>query len=167
MISTSRMDRMRTFRIQQLFWVVFGGMLVTTCGHGATVTSSDHKVPSMPGSSDVGDRHLLAGEWEYEEGGVVIPLKLDDHGNGQYEYKGGKFLTGNLWDHTWTGVWAQQENDREGGFEVKLSPDYSAGEGRWWYTRIEHDTSPTKSGGQFKLIRVNSSQNSEHTSLFP
>ena len=48
-------------------------------------------------------------------------------------------------------MWFQKENDRHGGFTVEFSPDFSEGEGRWWYSRIGSDTAPTKKGGSFHL----------------
>ncbi len=103
-----------------------------------------------------GEHSILAGEWEYEEGGMVVPLRLDRFGNGSYDFKDGRFRTDLLSDHQWAGAWAQRENDREGGFEITLSPDYSEGEGRWWYTRIEGDSAPTKAGGRFHVMKVQS-----------
>lgn len=103
-----------------------------------------------------GEHAVLAGEWEYEEGGMVVPLRLDRFGNGSYDFKDGRFRTDLLSDHQWAGAWAQRENDREGGFEITLSPDYSEGEGRWWYTRIEGDNAPTKAGGRFHVMKVQS-----------
>ena len=101
------------------------------------------------------DRRVLAGEWDYEEGAVVT-LILDEQGNGTYPWKGGRFETHSLSDHTWHGRWVQQENDREGGFTVQLSPDFSDGEGRWWYTRIADDLAPTQKGGTFHLTKKSS-----------
>jgi len=95
---------------------------------------------------------VLAGDWDYEEGAVVT-LSLDEQGNGAYPWKGGRFETHSLSDHTWQGRWVQTENDREGGFTVQLSPDYSDGEGRWWYTRIADDLAPTQKGGTFRLTK--------------
>ena len=103
-----------------------------------------------------GEHAVLAGEWEYEEGGMVVPLRLDQFGNGSYDFKDGRFRTDVLSDHRWAGAWTQRENDREGGFEITLSPDYSEGEGRWWYTRIESDAAPTKAGGTFHVMKVQS-----------
>ncbi len=103
-----------------------------------------------------GENPLLAGEWEYEESGMVVPLRLDRFGNGSYDFKDGRFRTDLFFDHRWVGGWAQRENDREGGFEITLSPDYSEGEGRWWYTRIEGDSAPTKAGGRFHVMKVQS-----------
>lgn len=103
-----------------------------------------------------GENPILAGEWEYEESGMVVPLRLDRFGNGAYDFKDGRFRTDLFSDHRWVGGWAQRENDREGGFEITLSPDYSEGEGRWWYTRIEGDSAPTKAGGRFHVMKVQS-----------
>jgi hypothetical protein len=98
------------------------------------------------------DRSVLAGEWEYEEDAAVTVI-LDENGNGSYPWKGGRFETHSLSDHTWQGRWIQQDNDREGGFTVQLSPDYSNGEGRWWYTRIENDLAPKQKGGTFHVTK--------------
>ena len=106
--------------------------------------------PSSPGASD--DRRVLAGEWEYEDGAVVT-LRLDEQGNGFYPWKEGRLETTALSDHTWQGMWFQNENDREGGFAVEFSADFSEGEGRWWYSRIGPDRAPTQKGGTFHLTR--------------
>lgn len=164
----NRMTR-RTFliRSRQSLGVTLATMLLAACSHGQVASPPKQPASRIADPADVGDPHVLAGEWEYEEGGVVVSLVLDKQGNGEYPFKGGRFETGALWDHTWTGKWAQQENDREGGFEVTLSPDYSEGEGRWWYTRIEQDTTPDKPGGRFKVNRVKTGreQDDRHTSL--
>lgn len=110
----------------------------------------DFPPPSM--ASQPGDWHILAGEWEYVEDGVVL-LTLDGQGNGYYEWKDGRFETQILVDHTWHGIWFQKENDRDGGFTVEFSPDFSEGEGRWWYSRIGTDHAPTQKGGTFHLSR--------------
>jgi len=128
---------------------------------GACTTPSGHEAavppPIMP-SGVQEDRRVLAGDWDYEEGAVVT-LTLDEQGNGAYPWKGGRFETHSLSDHTWQGKWIQQDNDREGGFTVKLSPDFSRGEGRWWYTRIEDDLSPNQKGGTFQLTKKSSIAN--------
>ena len=110
----------------------------------------DSLPPSM--ATQPGDRHVLAGEWEYVDGAVVL-LTLDEQGNGRYEWKEGRFETQTLVDHTWHGMWFQKENDRDGGFTVEFSPDFSEGEGRWWYSRIGSDHAPTEKGGTFHLSR--------------
>jgi hypothetical protein len=94
----------------------------------------------------------LAGEWDYEEGGVVT-LTLDEHGNGTYSWKDGRFITHSLSGHVWQGIWVQKENDREGGFTVHFAPDFSDGDGQWWYTRIEDDRAPVQKGGTFHLTK--------------
>ena len=113
------------------------------------------KTPVLPSvTTDVPtyDRSILAGEWEYEDGATVM-LRLDERGNGTYSFKGGQFETSRLAGHTWVGTWSQKENDREGGFSVKLSEDYSEGQGTWWYVRIGADQSPTQKGGTFRLSK--------------
>lgn len=102
--------------------------------------------------SDSGDRSLLAGEWEYEDG-AILTLRLDEQGNGTYAWKDGRFETQALDGHLWQGMWVQRENDREGGFTVELSQDFAEGEGRWWYTRIGSNQAPTEKGGTFHLTR--------------
>jgi hypothetical protein len=141
-------------RTRQSLGMTLITVLVAACSHGHVASLPKPPVSQVADPADVKDPQVLAGEWEYEEGGVVVSLVLDEQGNGEYAFKGGRFETGGLWDHTWTGKWLQQENDREGGFEVTLAPDYSEGEGRWWYTRIQQDTTPDKPGGRFKVIRV-------------
>jgi hypothetical protein len=110
----------------------------------------DSLPPSM--GSQPGDRHVLAGEWEYEDGAVVL-LTLDEQGNGAYDWKGGRFETQTLIGQTWDGMWFQTENDRDGGFTVEFSSDFSEGEGRWWYSRIGTDHAPTQKGGTFHLSK--------------
>ena len=129
--------------------VLAGALVLTGCGHWATgprSVSADHSA---------GDRSVLAGEWEYEDGGAVV-LRLDDQGNGTYAFKDGRFETIQLNGRTWIGKWSQKENDREGGFLVNLSADSVEGDGTWWYERIGADRSPSKKGGTFHLTRKTS-----------
>jgi hypothetical protein len=124
-------------------------LVLTGCGHrapGPRFVSADHSA---------GDRSILAGEWEYEDGGAVV-LRLDDQGNGTYAFKDGRFETIQLNSRTWIGKWSQKENDREGGFLVNLSADSVEGDGTWWYERIGADRSPSKKGGTFHLTRKTS-----------
>jgi hypothetical protein len=58
--------------------------------------SMDSLPPSM--ASQAGDRHVLAGEWEYVDG-AVVRLTLDEQGNGHYEWKDGRFETHTLIGH--------------------------------------------------------------------
>ena len=141
-------------RTRHSLGMTFVTVFVVACSHGQVASPPKPPVSQIADPADVRDPQVLAGEWEYEEGGIVVSLVLDQRGNGDYAFKGGRFETGALWDHTWIGKWSQRENDREGGFEVTLTADYSEGEGRWWYTHIEHDKTPDKPGGRFKVIRV-------------
>ena len=143
-----------------------GLLLLQACSHAPV--AADRSAPaSMPSDVPVPEKEkaVLAGEWEYEEGGMVVPLRLDRFGNGTYDFKGGRFHTDLLSDHRWAGAWAQRENDREGGFEITLSSDYSEGDGRWWYTRIERDDAPKKSGGRFRVMKVQSTAKNQSLSL--
>ncbi|HEY5627775.1 MAG TPA: hypothetical protein VIR79_07500 [Nitrospira sp.] len=132
--------------------VVILSLLGTACTT-PTVQRDEAVTPAMPPpSAATEDRRVLAGEWEYEDGAVVT-LTLDEQGNGTYPWKDGRFVTTTLADHTWHGQWIQKENDREGGFAVKFAPDFQEGEGRWWYSRIGTDLSPSQPGGTFHLSR--------------
>lgn len=119
---------------------------VTGCAGQSVVQSS----VSAERPSD--DLSVLAGEWEYEDGAVVT-LQLDEQGNGTYPYKDGRFETILLDGQTWMGRWSQKENDREGGFTVRLSRDQTEGEGTWWYVRIGTDRAPAQKGGTFHLSK--------------
>lgn len=133
------------------------GLLLAACAEVPIQRPSPQPTPSQ-----AGDRQILAGEWEYEDG-VVVTLTLDAEGNGPYPWKDGRFETHRLNGHAWEGMWIQQENDREGGFSVELSPDYSEGDGRWWYTRIGNDHVPRERGGTFHLTRKSSALNPSDT----
>ncbi|MEC4890359.1 MAG: hypothetical protein RI101_09900 [Nitrospira sp.] len=139
--------------------VILVAALLSACA----AADGRHPLPvpavSAPLAGHVGDRSLLAGEWEYEDG-AILTLRLDEQGNGTYAWKDGHFETQVLDGHRWQGLWMQRENDREGGFTVELSPDYTEGEGRWWYTRIGANQAPTEKGGTFHLTRK-----STHASL--
>jgi hypothetical protein len=122
--------------------------------------------PPAPASLPPGDRSVLAGEWEYEDG-AAVKLTLDDQGHGIYAWKEGRFETTSLNGRIWEGLWFQKENDREGGFVVELSADYSEGEGRWWYTRIGPDRAPTDKGGTFHLSKKTPDPTPRETRLAP
>ncbi len=96
----------------------------------------------------------LAGVWEYKEASAVYPLTFDQYGNGIYDWKQGRFTTKSLDNGLWKGTWHQQENDREGGFEMHLDPDLRSATGSWWYTRIEQDSDPLDPGGTFTLKKT-------------
>jgi hypothetical protein len=127
-------------------------LLVAACAKPAVyrAVSMDSLSPSMAPQS--GDRHVLAGEWEYVDG-AVVRLALDEHGNSHYDWKDGRFETHTLIGHTWHGMWFQKENDRDGGFTVEFPPDFSEGDGRWWYSRIGADHEPTRRGERFISAR--------------
>jgi len=127
-------------------------LLAAACAKPAVprAVSIDSLPPSM--ASQPGDRHVLAGEWEYV-GGAAVRLALDEQGNSHYDWKDGRFETHTLIGHTWHGMWFQKKNDRNGGFMVEFSPDFSEGEGRWWYRRIGTDHAPTQKGGTFHLSK--------------
>ena len=143
--------------MRRLTWnVAMGAVMLLSAAACTTPSSHDEMGPPLIAPSGMQeDRRVLAGDWDYEEDAVVT-LTLDEQGNGTYPWKGGRFETRSLSDHTWHGRWIQQENDREGGFTVHLSPDFSNGEGRWWYTRIENDLAPTQKGGSFHLTKKSS-----------
>jgi hypothetical protein len=116
------------------------------------VSMDSSSPPSM--ASQTGDRHVLAGEWEYiDVTGAAVLLTLDEQGSGHYDWKDGRFETLTLIDHTWNGMWFQEENDQDGGFTVEFSPDFSEGEGQWWHSRIGTDYAPTQKGGTFHLSK--------------
>lgn len=119
--------------------------------------------PPSPGSQP-GDRRVLAGEWEYVDAdGAVDRVTLDGEGTGRYTWKDGRFKTHTFIGHTWQGMWFQKENNRDGGFTVEFSPDFSEGEGRWWYSRIGTDHAPTLKGGTFHLRKKTSRKNHSDT----
>ena len=145
-------------------------LLAAACAKPAVhrAVSTDSLPPSM--ASQPGDRHVLAGEWEYVDGavdGAVDRLTLDEQGNGHYNWKDGRFETHTLIGQTWRGMWFQKENDREGGFTVEFSPHFSEGEGRWWYSRIETDHSPAQNGGTFHLSKKTALMNLRDTPPTP
>jgi hypothetical protein len=116
--------------------------------------------------SQAGNLHVLAGEWEYVDG-AAVRLALDEQGNGHYDWQDGRFETHSLIGHTWRGMWFQKENDRDGGFAVEFSPDFSEGEGRWWVSRIGADHAATQKGGTFHLSRKTALLNHSDISSAP
>ncbi|MEX5215889.1 MAG: hypothetical protein NW703_17240 [Nitrospiraceae bacterium] len=136
-------------------WIL--GAVLSLIGAAIDGCSQMPQQAVLPPAASVTDEEgaftALAGSWEYEEGTAVVPLEIDRSGVGTYPYKGGRLITDSLDDHHWRGRWHQAENDREGGFEVILTPDLSEGDGRWWYTRIGRDLSPTEKGGTFRVTR--------------
>jgi len=94
-----------------------------------------------------------AGLWLYEDKLVTGEVDLDEQGNGSYPWEEGFFVTEAWSDGTWRGTWHQPGNNREGGFELRLTDDYTFAFGRWWYTRIGENTAPGKPDGKFTLTR--------------
>ncbi len=78
----------------------------------------------------------LSGTWEIQEEERTYIATLDAQGNGPYTHQGGSFTTTDVTGRVWSGTWMQTGNDREGGFEVRLSDDGATAQGRWWYTRV-------------------------------
>ena len=144
----------------------FGALSVIACSHPSIQRSiSTEQVPSLDRAQS-GDRGILAGEWEYEEGGVVV-LTLDGQGNGSYAWQDGRIETQSFNGLAWQGTWFQKENDREGGFMVEFLADFSEGNGTWWYTRIGSDHSPAEKGGTFHVIRKSPSAEVSETPPAP
>jgi hypothetical protein len=139
-------------------------LLAAACAR--PVIHQDGSIDSPPPSqgSQSGDHNVLAGEWEYiDADGAVEHVTLDGEGNGRYKWKDGRFETHAFIGHTWQGMWYQKENNRDGGFTVEFSPDFSEGEGRWWYSRIGTDHAPTLKGGTFHLRKKTSRKNHSET----
>ncbi|NKB82033.1 MAG: hypothetical protein GKS05_09125 [Nitrospirales bacterium] len=98
----------------------------------------------------------LSGTWRIEEEDKSYEAILDVQGNGAYTWQGGTIVTTKVENRLWEGTWSQPENDREGGFEVLLSKDFSRAEGAWWYTRVKNfrNIPPGITGGSYVLIRL-------------
>ena len=142
----------------RLRWELCVLTLALLSSAACTVPAARHEEALLPVSTAIDapdDRRILAGQWDYEDDGIVT-LTLDEHGNGTYPWKGGTFITHSLSNHVWRGTWVQKDNDREGGFSLDFSPDFSDGDGRWWYTRIENDRAPARKGGTFHLSKKTS-----------
>ncbi|MEI7869979.1 MAG: hypothetical protein WCI11_18985 [Candidatus Methylumidiphilus sp.] len=105
------------------------------------------------------DKSVLAGRWSYLEQGSSFLLNLDGQGNGGYSWKDGRFVSVCLDRQILRGHWQQSENDREGGFEIKLNSEMTAGDGRWWYSRIGGQNKPKQAGGDFRIERMSSEGN--------
>jgi hypothetical protein len=130
---------------------VFASLLGALPGCSSLATSKRPPVPATPVSIDVFNP---AGVWLYEDRLTIGEARLDENGNGSYPWKGGYFVTESWVGGVWKGTWHQPVNDREGGFELKLSQDLNFAAGRWWYTRIGEDLSPDKPGGKITLTRM-------------
>ncbi len=98
----------------------------------------------------------LSGTWEVREEERTYIATLDAQGNGPYTHQGGSFTTTEVKRQVWSGTWMQTGNDREGGFEVRLSKDGVTAEGTWWYTRVGSYTNipPRSQGGSYFFTRL-------------
>lgn len=98
----------------------------------------------------------LSGEWEIQEEDKTYHAVLDASGNGSYTWQQGTLLTTRVGNRQWEGTWHQTGNDREGGFEVRLSEDGMTAEGRWWYTRVggRGHIPPRQWGGDYRWKRL-------------
>ena len=98
----------------------------------------------------------LSGTWEVREEDRTYIATLDAQGNGPYTHQGGSFTTTEVKRRVWSGTWMQTGNDREGGFEVRLSEDELTAEGTWWYTRVGMyaNIPPRSQGGSYFFKRL-------------
>lgn len=100
----------------------------------------------------------VSGEWEIQEEDKTYHAVLDGTGSGRYTWQNGILVTTHLVDGRWDGTWHQSGNDREGGFELRLSADGMTAKGRWWYTRVgtRSNIPPRQWGGDYQWKRVHS-----------
>ena len=98
----------------------------------------------------------VSGTWEIQEEDKTYHAVLDASGNGSYTWQHGMLVTTRIANGHWEGTWHQAGNDREGGFEVRLSEDGLTAHGRWWYTRVgsRGNIPPRQWGGDYRLKRV-------------
>jgi hypothetical protein len=111
-----------------------------------------------PAASQSGLVIDVSGEWEIQEEDKTYHAVLDASGNGSYTWQQGTLVTTRIAKGYWEGAWHQTGNDREGGFEVRLSEDGLTAQGRWWYTRVgsRGNIPPRQWGGDYRLKRVQS-----------
>ena len=110
--------------------------------------------PVQEPKNSIVEREKVAGTWNYHDGNIVYCLTLNEEGIGTYNWQEGRFVTTNITDNKWEGIWYQTKNDREGKFNLQLSADGNYAEGQWWYTRIGNNRAPTQEGDRFTLRRV-------------
>jgi hypothetical protein len=115
------------------------------------------------------DQIDFSGEWDIQEADKSYTAQLNASGNGTYTWQGGRIMTTGVVDHSWEGTWHQAGNDREGGFDVRLSDDGMTAEGAWWYTRVgaRMNIPPRQWGGSYRLKRVPSGAASSGTHRSP
>src|SRR6476469_9679726 len=155
MITRRRQIRLRWQQYRRA--IIFSPLLLTAAMTGCAKDIGRHvqetQVSVTPPATPRAPYPSLAGTWEYEERGNTMLITLNEYGNGTYDWKDGRFMTATYSNGVWRGSWSQRENDRDGEFEVIFSQDRPMGEGRWWYTRIGGDTTPTQPGGVFHIVR--------------
>lgn len=98
----------------------------------------------------------VSGEWVIQEEDKTYQAVLDASGSGSYTWQQGTLVTTRIADGYWEGLWYQSGNDREGGFEVRLSEDGMTASGKWWYTRVGNRSNipPRQWGGDYRWARV-------------
>lgn len=98
----------------------------------------------------------VSGEWVIQEEDKTYQAVLDASGSGSYTWQQGTLVTTRIADGYWQGLWYQSGNDREGGFEVRLSEDGMTANGKWWYTRVGNRSNipPRQWGGDYRWTRV-------------
>ena len=147
---------MKPFQWSQMLIVLSLFMLV---GCAKVTPPVSEEIHSPPATFALPQRiEDLAGAWEYKDTAGEGVITLDAEGRGAYEWEDGRFQTLSLEDRTWTGVWIQEGNDREGGFKLTFSDDGSVAHGNWWYTRIGEDHDPLEPGGTFSMSRSSAHQ---------
>lgn len=131
-------------------WILVAWHESLRVADGMTLTSARPR-PAGPaaGSPDVG------GRWTVQETDRSYEATLDARGHGTYTWQGGQIRTTRLEGRAWEGTWHQPGNDREGGFELRLSEDGTEAEGAWWYTRVDSRRVPAREwGGPYVWKRI-------------
>lgn len=122
-----------------------------------------------PSSTKEPTQLTLQGVWEIHEEDKSYHATLDADGNGTYTHEQGELTTTEIDGRLWEGTWIQKGNNREGGFEVLLSEDFTSAEGVWWYTRVdEHKNIPPRMHGGtylFKRLDAAATQTATQNSL--
>jgi ketosteroid isomerase-like protein len=123
-------------------WILVAWHESVRTAAGMVQASADPLPPSTAAGAS-----SLGGRWTVQETDRSYEATLDADGNGTYTWQGGQIRTTRLDGRTWQGTWHQPGNDREGGFEVLLSDDRTAGQGSWWYTRVDSRKVPPREWG--------------------
>lgn len=131
-------------------WILVAWHESVRTAAGMVQASADPLPPSTAAGAS-----SLGGRWTVQETDRSYEATLDADGNGTYTWQGGQIRTTRLDGRTWQGTWHQPGNDREGGFEVLLSDDRTAGQGSWWYTRVDSRKVPPREwGGPYVWKRI-------------